>query len=293
MSRTIVLKKKLESARFIHLLGIYMLALLFFLFTTIPHRQWILLTVSVISAGIEPGLILKRSKHRVMGTLLALVLLVPALYVMQLNYRLVSIFLTLCLIGKVVSSLNPARYDISVFFITLTVFMLLAQTSENTTAEGPFEMVLNRGICTLIGIAIVMSSDYFLFHAYQYSQKLYLYHQRMIYEFLQETGKQIKQAREEGANSILFIEHLRSDFLYRFSLITTSSENLILDLKASQNIKKQVMRFQKTIWDIRRRIFALNFSELMLPTPEASRVHWQHYSTLMEKARRNIIHIEA
>lgn len=293
MSHTIVLKKKLENARFIHLLGIYILALLFFLFTTIPHKQWILLTVSIISAGMEPGLILKRSKHRVMGTLLALVLLIPALYIMQLNYRLVPVFFILCLIGKVVSSLNPARYDISVFFMTLTVFLLVAQTSDNHTAEGPLEMVLNRGICTLIGIAIVMSSDYFLFHAYQYSQKLYLYHQRMIYDFLQEAGKQIKQARDEGANSILFIERLRNDFIYRFSLITTSSENLILDLKASQNLKEQVTRFQTTIWDIRRRIFALNFSELMLPTPEASREHWQHYTTLMEKARKDIIRSEA
>ena len=123
MQRTQNLKKKLEYARFIHLLVIYMVTLAIYLFTTIPHKRWILLTVLVISAGIEPGLILKRSKHRIMGTLLGLILLIPLLYTLQLNYRLVPVVFIIALIGMIVSSLKPSRYDISVFFITLSVII--------------------------------------------------------------------------------------------------------------------------------------------------------------------------
>ncbi|VEG91814.1 FUSC family protein [Legionella spiritensis] len=292
MQHARTLKKKLEYARFIHLLIIYLTALVIFLFSTVPHRQWILLTVLVVSAGIEPGLILKRSIHRILGTLSALIVLLPLLYIMQLNYRLIPIVFAIALIGMVVSSLNPARYDISVFFITVTVFLLLAQTMQDNTPEGPFEMVINRGICTLIGIIIVMTSDYFLFGTYQYSQKLYLYHQIMIYDLLKNTGREIQQARDNEVNSVLFIERLRNNFIHKFSLIETSSENLMLDLKASEPIKQRVQSFHKLIWEIRRLIFALNFSELLVPSPEASRTHWLRYTTLMAKARQEFINIE-
>src|SRR5690606_5719406 len=125
-----------------------------FLFTTIPERRWVLLTVLVISAGIEPGLIIQRSAHRIWGTFAALFILVPLLYLMQFNYRFVSVAFILAIIGLNVSSLNAKRYDITVFFITVAVFLLLAQTTDSNSPEGPFQMVVNRGSCTLIGIVI-------------------------------------------------------------------------------------------------------------------------------------------
>lgn len=39
----------------------------------------------------------------------------------------------------------------------------MAQTEEATSPRGPFEMVLNRGICTLFGVFIVLAGDYFYF----------------------------------------------------------------------------------------------------------------------------------
>jgi hypothetical protein len=292
MLRSEILKKRLQYARFIHLLIIYILALAIFLFTNLPHKRWILLTVLVISGGIEPGLILKRSRHRVIGTLLALTLMIPLLYLLQLNYRLIPVVFIIALIGMMVSSLNPDRYDISVFFITIVVFFLIAQTSDVHTGTGPFEMVINRAICTMIGIGIVLASDYFLFQTYQYSQKLYLYHQLMILDFLKAISRQIIQIRDEGGNRFLFIERLRNEFIDHYSLINISSENLKLDLKASPRIKKQVDSFQQTIWQLRRLVFALSFSELIQPSPQASANHWQKYEALMIKAKNSLIQIE-
>jgi len=293
MQRTQNLKKKLEYARFIHLLVIYMVTLAIYLFTTIPHKRWILLTVLVISAGIEPGLILKRSKHRIMGTLLGLILLIPLLYTLQLNYRLVPVVFIIALIGMIVSSLKPSRYDISVFFITIVVFFLLAQTYEANAKNAPFEMVMNRGICTLIGIGIVRVSDYFLFQTYQYSQKLYLYHQMMIYDFLKNTARQIKKLQNETSNAFLFLERLRNDFIKNFNLIAISSENLMLDVKASKSIKQETANFQQVIWDLRRLTFALSFSELIQPSPKASQIHWEKHTKLMQEAKNSFIQVEA
>ncbi|HFD2362500.1 TPA: FUSC family protein, partial [Legionella pneumophila] len=193
MHDTSALKKKLDYARFIHLVIMFMVAMLIFLFSTFPEKWWVLITVLSVSAGIEPGLIIRRAKHRIGGTLLALIILIPLLYLLQLNYRLISILFVLAIVGLSVATLNTRRYDISVFFITLVVFFLMAQTEEATSPRGPFEMVLNRGICTLLGVFIVLAGDYFLFQAYRYSHRLYFFHQVMVYDFLNDIVRKIDE----------------------------------------------------------------------------------------------------
>ncbi len=162
----------------------------YFLFTTLPENKWILLTVLVVSAGIEPGLILRRSKHRMGGTLAALLILVPLIYLMQLNYRFIPVLFIIAVIALNVTALNIQRYDISVFFVTLSVFLLLAQTTDTNSPQGPFEMMINRGICTLIGILIVLMGDYFLFQSYRYSHKLYFSSNDSL-QFLKEKFKKL------------------------------------------------------------------------------------------------------
>jgi len=292
MLHTEQLKKKLELARFIHILSIIILVLVIFLFTTIPYKRWILLTVIVLSAGIQPGLILRRAWHRITGTFLALLCLLPLLYLMQLNYRFIPVIFIAALIAAGVTGLNPERYDIKVFFTTIVVFLLIAQTIDVNTPEGPFEMVINRGLCTLIGAAIILISDYVLFNAYQYSQKLYLYHQMMLYDFLKNCGMEIKNAREQKVNTYIFIDQLRNEMINHFLPITVSSKSLLLDINSSQNLKRQVMEFQNTIWEIRHIIFALTFSEIILYSKEASHAHWQQYTELMDKARHHMIKLE-
>ena len=286
------LKKKLDYARFTQLAIMFMVAMWIYLFTTIPHKWWVLLTVIVISAGIEPGFIIRRAIHRIGGTFAALLILIPLIYFMQLNYRLIPVVFIISIIGLAVSSLNTKRYDISVFFITLVVFLLLAQTTEANSPQGPFEMVLNRGTCTLIGIFIVLVGDYFLFQAYRYSQKLYLFHQLVVYNFFNDMMQQIVKCRAQKINTFLFVEKLRSEVIKHCGPIAISSENLKLEVKISQETKKRVDVFQETIWDIRRLLFALCVSEFVLHSSTTTEKHLQQFKVLMNKAKNNFIYTE-
>lgn len=242
-----------------------------------------------VSAGAEPGLILRRAIHRTGGTILALILLIPLLYLLQLNYRLIPVLFIFSLVGLSVSTLNTKRYDISVFFITLFVFFLLAQTEEATSANGPFEMVLNRTICTVIGIFIVLVGDLFLFNAYRYSHRLYLFHQMMVYNFLNESVQKIMGADPDKMNTFLFVEKLRSSAIEHFLPISTSSENLKLDYKTTPKTKQKVDDFQQTTWEIRRLVFALCISKFVLHSPKTTNQHAQRFELLMKKARSDFI----
>ncbi|KTD76574.1 FUSC family protein [Legionella waltersii] len=289
MQQTSTLRKKLDYARFIHLLIMFMVAMLIFLFSTFPERLWVLITVLSVSAGAEPGLILIRAIHRAGGTILALILLIPLLYLLQLNYRLIPILFIFSLIGLSVSTLNNKRYDISVFFITLFVFFLLAQTNSATSVNGPFEMVLNRSICTVIGIFIVLVGDFFLFNAYRYSHRLYLFHQMMVYNFLNECVQNIMRADAKKLNTFLFVEKLRSQAIEHFLPISTSSENLKLDYKTTLKTKQKVDDFQQTTWEIRRLVFALCISKFVLHSPKTTKQHLLRFNLLMKKARNDFI----
>ena len=176
------------------------------------------------------------------------------------------------------------------FFITVIVFLLLAQTTDLNSPEGPFEMVLNRGLCTLIGISIVFIGDYFLFQAYHYSQKLYLLHQMMVYNFFNDVVKQIINCHTEKINTFIFVEKLRGQVIKNCAPIAISSQNLKLEVKISPQAKERVDIFQETIWDIRRVIFALCISEFVLKSSTATQKHLQRFERLMVKAKNNFIY---
>ncbi len=290
MQTTYQLKRKLDFARYVHLAVVFMIAMFLFLFSTIPEKKWVLLTVLVISAGIEPGLIIRRSKHRMSGTLAALLILVPLIYLMQLNYRFIPVLFIVSLIGLNVTALNTRRYDISVFFVTLSVFLLLAQTTEANSPQGPFEMMINRGSCTLIGIIIVLVGDYFLFQSYRYSHKLYFFHQMMLYNFFKEKIQEIHLCRQKGKNTFLFIERLRDQLIEHFAPIAISSDNLKLENKVGAKTKEQIELFQSTIWEVRRLLFALCMSELVLESPDNTERHLQRFQELMIKVKENFIY---
>jgi uncharacterized membrane protein YccC len=289
MQTTERLKRRLDYARFVHLAVVFMIALFLYLFSNIPEKRWILLTVLVISASIEPGLIIRRSVHRMGGTLAALLILTPFIYLMQLNYRLIPILFILTIICLNVTTLNPNRYDISVFFMTLVVFLLLAQTTDANSPQGPIEMIINRGTCTLIGIIIVLLGDYFLFQSYRYSHKLYLFHQKMVYNFFKEKIQAITQCHQKKTNTFLFIERMRDQIIEHFSPIAISSENLKLEAKVNEHTKEKIETFQSTIWEMRRLLFALCMSELVLNSPSATERHLQKFEGLMNTARENFI----
>lgn len=284
------LKRKLDYARFVHLASIFMIALFFFIFTNIPENKWILLTVLVVSAGIEPGLIILRSKHRMGGTIAALLILIPLIYLVQFNYRFIPVLFILAIIALNVSALNTKRYNNSVFFVTLTVFLLLAQTTDANSPQGPFTMMINRGICTLIGISIILAGDYFLFKSYRYSHKLYFFHQMMLYTYFKEKIEEIDLCHQNNKSTFLFIERMREQIIDHFAPIAISSENLKLEHKVSQETKEQIERFQASVWEIRRLLFALCMSELVLESGEKTEKHRKRFHDLMAKAKDNLIY---
>lgn len=288
MREAIKIKRQLEGARLIHITTMYVIALILFLFSTFPHRWWILLTILVISAAVEPGLLIKKSVHRMRGTLLSLILLIPLLYLVQLNYRLIPVVFIIMTIGVTVSSLNVVRYDVAVFFITITVFLLMAQSAPSTSPEGPFEMVINRGICTFIGIFIVISGDYILFNAYKYSQRLYLLHQLQLCHFLQTTVDLICKSPVENTSALIFFEKLREQVNEKYVPIAISAESLALDLKSSVNLRERISVFQETAWQMRRVIFALAFSRFVLKSSDSEKNHLISFNSLMQKARSQI-----
>lgn len=290
MQTTLKLKKKLDYARFVHLAVVFMMAMLLFLFSTIPEKKWVLLTVLVVSAGIEPGLIIRRSVHRMGGTLAALLVLTPLIYLVQLNYRFIAVFFILALIGLNVTALNTRRYDISVFFMTLSVFLLLAQTTDANSPQGPVEMMINRGTCTVIGIIIVLVGDYVLFQSYRYSHKLYYFHQLMIYSFFKEKIQEINLCKQKDKTAFLFIERMRDQIIAQFAPIAISSENLKLEHRVSAHTKARIVCFQATIWEIRRLLFALSMSELVLESQDKTEHHLQRFEELMARAKANFIY---
>ncbi|WP_058535671.1 FUSC family protein [Legionella saoudiensis] len=289
MLSTAQMRRRLDYARFTHLAGMFMIAMFIYLFSTIPHKFWVLLTVLVVSAGIEPGLITRRAIHRIGGTFIGLTILLPLLYLMQLNYRFIPVVFVLALIGLSVSTLNPRRYDISVLFTTIMIFLLLAQTTDLNSPEGPFDMVINRGICTLIGVAIILVGDYFLFQGYHYSQKLYLFHQRLVYNFFRDSVQEIIKLKPEEINTFIFVEKLRAEVIQTCAPITISSENLLLEKRLDPEIKKKVDGFQDTLWEMRRLIFALTVSKFVLHTEITTQKHLQHFKELLQQARANFL----
>ncbi|KTD20070.1 Uncharacterised protein [Legionella lansingensis] len=283
------LRTQLGYARFTHLVLIYTMGIITYVVSNMPHKWWVLLTVLVISSSIEPGLIVQRARHRIKGTLLALILMIPLLYLLQLNYRLIPVLFIGSAVGMLVTTLNLRRYDICVFFITLFAFLLTATTFTSTVPESPIEMVVNRGICTLIGILIVFIGDYLLFNSFHYSQKLYLLHQIIVYKVIKNNAEHLLSLSSESPTPIIFMEKLRNQFNDSFTLITSSSENLQSELKAGSELGEKIIHFQNTIWELRRILFAMSFSALLLKSQPITHEHFMKYQQLMKKARRLFI----
>ncbi len=283
------LKRQLDYARYNHLAMMFLIALLFFLISELPHKWWILSTVVIVSAAIEPGLMMQRANARIRGTLLALLLMIPLLYVLQLNYRFIplTLILAFCFIGA--AAMNPNRYDISVFFITIAIFLLTAQTTGAHTLEGPVEMVINRGLCTLIGITIIIIGDYFLFNSYQYAQKLHLFNQLNVYSCLQKNVRLLRTKPLKEISSYHFLNTMRDHFNDAYTKVSFSATSLSEDLKANAYIDQQVEQFQNTIWELRKVIFALTSAIIVLHDEHIIEHHLAEYRRLMAQARHQFI----
>lgn len=289
MPSTKTLKQRLEFQRYLHLITIAAFALLFYVVSTFPEKWWILLTALVVSSGIQPGLIVRRSMFRIKGTLLALILLLPLLYLFQLNYRFIAVFFVLSCIGLTVSTLNTRRYDITVFFTTLLVFFLTAQENSSLQAKAPVEMLLNRGIATLIGVSIVLLSDYFLFNTFHYSKKLLLFEQLRLDEFFKRCCHDLEKKLPESVPVLQTISKLRAECNALFVSLGTTAENLQLELKSDKPLIERIDQYQTIIWDLRRLLFQMCFSALEVKSPEVFAIQKKELLRLLKLSRRYYI----
>lgn len=292
MRHALILKKKLEYARFLHLLFMYLAAMLIFLWANLPHGWWVLAMTLGISSSIEPGLMVGHSINRSKGSFIALLLLPSVLYFLQVNYRFVPVVFILSVVGFNVCSLNPKRFDLAVFLNTFAMILLLAQTTYFTSQEGPIEAVINRSLSTVIAVMIVIAGDYFLFKSYGYSQKLYLFHQCLVYDLVRNVVCKVETASEDGSNTFIVLNQMRWKANEVFSLIAESAANLKTDLKVSPAMKTRVDQFQSIVWELRRVVFAFCFSELILRTPIVSEAHLKHYRRLLKDLRAHFIVLE-
>ena len=281
------LKQKLSYARFGQISLVFVVGLGLYLFTTIPHNWWIFLTVMMMSAAMEPGLIVKKSINRGKGTLIGIILFLPLIYLMHLNYRVIP--LVFILLGLGISLPNARRYDISVVFMTIMVFTLTAYTFTTPLLEGPFEMMLNRGVCTVIGIIICLSGDYFLFGRFNYSRKVYFLLQHEVCRMLESKLNKICSAGETGLNPLLLVEDLRDSFNQSYSSIATSAESIRSSLTNSKSTKTKVVAFELILWQLRKVVFGVYYAECVLKDPASSAEHQQRFRLLMTQARQNMI----
>lgn len=283
----ISLKQKLSYARFGQIAFVFVVGLGMYLFTTIPHNWWIFLTVMMMSAAIEPGLIVKKSINRGKGTLLGILIFLPMIYLMHFNYRVIP--LVFIFLGVGISLPNARRYDISVIFMTMMVFTLTAYTFTTPLLEGPFEMTLNRGVCTVIGIIICISGDYFLFGRFNYSRKVYFLLQHDVCEMLEAKLKNICRFHETQQNILLLVEDLRDSFNSGYSSVATSGESIRSSLTNNRATKSKVVEFELILWQLRKVVFAVYYAECVLQDPASSMEHQQRFRVLMAKARQNMI----
>jgi hypothetical protein len=147
-------------------------------------------------------------------------------------------------------------------------------------------------VCTVIGTTIVLLTDYFLLHRYHYSHKLYLLHQWLVYDLFKRKIKHINSFRQGEMSPFLFIERTRDQIIERFIPIAISAENLRLERKVSQNTKDQIVIFERTIWELRRALFALYLAKMVLKSPDSEATQLRRINELMLQAKNNFIRIE-
>lgn len=290
------LKATLDHARFVRLLTSYLIGLIIFLFTTIPHKWWVWVTIMVVSGAFESGLIIRKSFLRIRGSLSALLLIIPLLYIMQLNYRMIPIAFILSGIGLAVSSMNPRRYDIFVFFTTLFVFFILSQTALPDTDKSPIDMVLNRAICTAIGIFIVFACDYFLFDPSSTSQKKYLLQQIEICALFDEKVHFICQRQLSVSTAHLCLRSIHHELNRSYEALLTSANDLheILELSPPEvgaPLKQEMEAFLALILELRELVFGLIFSKFIQKSEEITTRYLNRYNELIHTARSLFAHI--
>lgn len=282
------LKKELNNARFIQLLITYIIGLVVYRFTTIPHGWWIFLTVILMMAALQPGLILVKSIHRGKGTIVGIIIAFMLVYVLHINYRLVSLVLILSMIMLNVP--NSRRYDIVVIFMTVMIFITDAYNFNEPLIEGPLEVAINRVTCTFIGISICILVDYLLFNKYDYSKKAYSVLQKELLDTLELRVIEILMHEDSRLTKLVLLKKMRDSFNEIFSEISLSASG-ILNSNNSAETKRLVSEFSEISWKLRTEVSAIYVTTCKIKDPESCDKHIARYNRLKKEGQRLLLKI--
>ncbi|MDD3267465.1 MAG: FUSC family protein [Burkholderiales bacterium] len=281
------LKKRIDYARFIQLSFVFSVGLAMYLFTTIPHNLWIFIAVLLMMSMIEPGLIIRQSINNGKGTIVGIVLFMPIIYFLQLNYRLIPIAFIIFGIATMIPTMK--RYDLRVVFTTMMIFTSNAYNYTIPGAEGPIEIAINRLVCTMIGIIICVCGDYFLFRKFDYSRKVYAFLQYDLCNVLTQKVKMINEPDDIRLNHFLLIENIRDSFNSIYASINNSEDSLLQNFTTSREIKEKVREFHLKSWQLRKVVLAIYYARCHLKDDEAVTMHLNRFQNLMKEAKKNYV----
>lgn len=281
------LKKRIEYARFVQLSFVFSVGLAMYLFTTIPHNLWIFIAVLLMMSMIEPGLILRQSINNGKGTIVGIVLFMPIIYFLQLNYRLIPIVFIIFGIATMIPTMK--RYDLRVVFTTMMIFTSNAYNYTVPGAEGPIEIAINRLVCTMIGIIICICGDYFLFRKFDYSRKVYSFLQYDVCNILTQKIKMINEPDITRLNHFLLIENIRDSFNSIYASINNSGDSLLHSFTTPADVKEKVREFHLKIWQLRKVVFAIYYARCHLNDDEAVNIHLNRFNELIKEAKKSYV----
>lgn len=283
------LKSSLSYARFAQMSFILTFGLGMYLFTTIPHNWWIFLTVLMMMSAVQPGLILVKSINRGKGTIVGIILAFSLVYVLHLNYRFVSIIMIMAMI--LLNVPTPKRYDLTVTAMTIMIFLSDSYNFKFPLLEGPIEVAINRITCTIIGIAICISADHFLFNRFNYSGKVYSSLQHELLQIIQQRMHEVMQEPEKQKNSLVLIKSIRDSFNIIFTEISNSGAGILNSHTTSPELKQQVQEFSDISWRLRMLVSAVYFANCVLKDRALYEEHIAEYNKLLSAAKQLLIKV--
>ncbi|MFT6834640.1 MAG: hypothetical protein ACJA0H_000672 [Francisellaceae bacterium] len=278
------LKLNLELARVIQLTCMFAVGFSIFIFSYLPHKWWVILTVLIISAAYEPGLLVKKSWQRGRGTLVGLVVAWIILSLLDLNFRFIP--LILIIIASITYAIPARIYGVQTACVTVFIFI---SYSLLPTESSVFQNMVDRAICTSLGIIICMAGDYLLFAKYKYSKRNYSIMQREICLIMHRSvTKTISLKGLPVSNARM--QRLREEFSLTFGKIAASSEGIQYDFDATKITKDKIKKFDDYIWEMRTQVSSINYCALLSKDYKMLDKHVAKFYGLLELAKRNYIH---
>lgn len=149
----------LYTQRYIQIVIMCIIAQTMYLYSNIPHNSWIVISVCGIYSGFNPGAVIKKAYHRLIGTFAGIAMVVIIWHLIHLDYRLLIVFTTLLIPLFVYFSQVPYNR----FVILATVFSDIMMEWSNSDSFSIYYYVMDRLICTFIVFALCICIEQFWF----------------------------------------------------------------------------------------------------------------------------------